>query len=69
MPSTVRKVCDIQDELYGILPISKSMLIRSHIHERRWDDAEDRLSFEMDELYKRIQQLKEARKIIRRIKR
>ena len=69
MLSTTKKVCDIQKELYDILPMTRCMRVRSNIHERRWDDAEERLSDQMMELYNEIQTIKAARKIIRGIRR
>jgi len=62
----VRKVHDIQEELYEMLPPDTNV-IRETIHDRKWEDAESLISDYMNTLHWKIQSLKESRKMIKRI--
>ena len=62
----IRKVHDVQDELYDMLP-PKMQHIRAIIHERRWKEAEEMITYEMKTLWWRTQALKKARKVLKRI--
>ncbi len=64
-----RKVCDVQQEICDTLPKLRSAGIDQAVHERQWDNAEELMSQSMARMYERIQQIKAARKIVRRIKR
>lgn len=63
------KVCDIQQEIIDALPPLHSIGIDQAVHECNWDKADKLMSRSMQRMYDRIQQIKEARKIIKRIKR
>ncbi len=66
---TVRKVFDIQDELYALLGGSSHNLAKQSIHERQWDKAGDHIVDEIERHQKKIDNLQYALRVINRIKR
>jgi len=64
-----RKVHDIQDELYALIGLNSTPETKHAIHDRQWDKAIEGLTEDMDRAYDTLMRLKEARKVIKRIKR